>query len=70
MRDLLIQPRGHEGAFDPDRDNAARAARLPILLLEATTRTLIPTPLGNAAAGERTRRVAVAVDVTPLPAPA
>jgi predicted acylesterase/phospholipase RssA len=37
MRDLLIQPNGHDGAFDPDVDNASRRARVPILLLEATT---------------------------------
>ena len=37
MRDLLISPKGHGGAFDPDSDNATRRARVPILLLEATT---------------------------------
>ena len=37
MRDLLIQPKGHQGAFDPDDANAARKAPVPILLLEATT---------------------------------
>ena len=37
MRDLLIEPRGHAGAFDPDAANATRRARVPILLLEATT---------------------------------
>jgi NTE family protein len=37
MRDLLISPKGHDGAFDPDTDNATRRARVPILLLEATT---------------------------------
>ncbi len=37
MRDLLIQPQGHKGRFDPDTDNRARRARVPILLLEATT---------------------------------
>jgi NTE family protein len=37
MRDLLIQPKGHDGPFDPDRNNAMRNARVPILLLEATT---------------------------------
>jgi predicted acylesterase/phospholipase RssA len=37
MRDLLIQPKGHEGAFNPDDDNLSRQAPVPILLLEATT---------------------------------
>jgi predicted acylesterase/phospholipase RssA len=37
MRDLLIQPAGHEGTFDPDQENPNRQARVPILLLEATT---------------------------------
>jgi NTE family protein len=37
MRDLLIAPKGHEGAFDPDDLNASRNAPVPILLLEATT---------------------------------
>jgi predicted acylesterase/phospholipase RssA len=37
MRDLLIQPSGHEGSFDPDVHNAARRAPVPILMLEATT---------------------------------
>jgi len=37
MRDLLIEPKGHQGAFDPDDANAARKAPVPILLLEATT---------------------------------
>src|SRR3954449_1341216 len=37
MRDLLIAPKGHEGPFDPDVENATRNAPLPILLLEATT---------------------------------
>jgi predicted acylesterase/phospholipase RssA len=37
MRDLLIQPAGHEGSFDPDQENPTRQARVPILLLEATT---------------------------------
>ena len=37
MRDLLIQPKGHAGAFDPDTQNSARAARVPVLILEATT---------------------------------
>jgi NTE family protein len=37
MRDLLIQPHEHDGPFDPDVDNATRKARVPILLLEATT---------------------------------
>jgi NTE family protein len=37
MRDLLIQPKGHETAFDPDAGNATRKARVPVLLLEATT---------------------------------
>jgi predicted acylesterase/phospholipase RssA len=37
MRDLLIEPKGHEGAFDPDTENATRNAPVPILLLEATT---------------------------------
>lgn len=37
MRDLLIEPKGHAGAFDPDVANANRQARVPILLLEATT---------------------------------
>ena len=27
MRDLLISPKGHGGAFDPDSDNATRRAR-------------------------------------------
>jgi len=37
MRDLLIAPKGHEGAFDPDVENPKRTAPVPILLLEATT---------------------------------
>ncbi|MGB2874632.1 MAG: patatin-like phospholipase family protein [Gaiellaceae bacterium] len=37
MRDLLIEPKGHRGPFDPDTENAARNAPVPILLLEATT---------------------------------
>jgi predicted acylesterase/phospholipase RssA len=37
MRDLLIEPKGHEGAFDPDIENPRRQAPVPILLLEATT---------------------------------
>ena len=37
MRDLLIEPKGHEGAFDPDVENPRRQAPVPILLLEATT---------------------------------
>ena len=37
MRDLIIQPSGYAGAFDPDKENPARQARVPILLLEATT---------------------------------
>jgi NTE family protein len=37
MRDLLIEPKGHEGRFDPDVENASRNAPVPILLLEATT---------------------------------
>ena len=37
MRDLLIAPKGHQGPFDPDVENASRNAPVPILLLEATT---------------------------------
>jgi predicted acylesterase/phospholipase RssA len=37
MRDLLIEPKGHPGAFNPDDENASRKAPVPILLLEATT---------------------------------
>jgi NTE family protein len=37
MRDLLIAPHGHQGAFDPDVENPRRRAPVPILLLEATT---------------------------------
>jgi NTE family protein len=37
MRDLLIEPKGHQGRFDPDVENASRNAPVPILLLEATT---------------------------------
>src|SRR3954447_2901160 len=37
MRDLLIAPHGHQGAFDPDVANPQRRAPVPILLLEATT---------------------------------
>lgn len=37
MRDLLIDPKGHAGKFDPDVENASRNAPVPILLLEATT---------------------------------
>ena len=37
MRDLLIEPKGHAGRFDPDVENASRNAPVPILLLEATT---------------------------------
>ena len=37
MRDLLIEPKGHDGPFDPDEENPRRNAPVPILLLEATT---------------------------------
>ena len=37
MRDLLIEPKGHAGPFDPDVENPQRNAPVPILLLEATT---------------------------------
>lgn len=37
MRDLLIEPKGFDGAFDPDVENPRRNAPIPILLLEATT---------------------------------
>jgi NTE family protein len=37
MRDLLIEPKGFEGLFDPDVENPRRQAPVPILLLEATT---------------------------------
>jgi hypothetical protein len=37
MRDLLIEPKGLTGAFDPDVENPRRNAPAPILLLEATT---------------------------------
>ena len=37
MRDLTIQPHGHTGPFDPDARNPERRAKVPILLLEATT---------------------------------
>ena len=37
MRDLLIQPHGHPEPFNPDTGNQTRRARVPILLLEATT---------------------------------
>jgi NTE family protein len=37
MRDLLIEPKGFEAAFDPDVENPRRNAPVPILLLEATT---------------------------------
>ena len=37
MRDLLIEPKGHHGPFDPDVENPKRQAPVPILLLEATT---------------------------------
>jgi NTE family protein len=37
MRDLIIAPKGHAGPFDPDTQNSARAARVPVLILEATT---------------------------------
>ena len=37
MRDLLIEPKGHQGPFDPDVENPKRQAPVPILLLEATT---------------------------------
>ena len=37
MRDLLIEPKGHDGPFDPDEENPKRNAPVPILLLEATT---------------------------------
>ena len=37
MRDLLIEPKGHQGPFNPDDENASRKAPVPILLLEATT---------------------------------
>jgi len=37
MRDLLVEPKGFEGSFDPDVENRRRNAPVPILLLEATT---------------------------------
>jgi NTE family protein len=37
MRDLLIEPKGFEGRFDPDVENPRRHAPVPILLVETTT---------------------------------
>jgi NTE family protein len=37
MRDLLIEPKGFEGNFDPDLENPRRHAPVPILLVETTT---------------------------------
>jgi predicted acylesterase/phospholipase RssA len=37
MGDLLISPKDHSGDFNPYTDNQARSAKVPILLLEATT---------------------------------
>jgi NTE family protein len=37
LRELLIRPCGTGGDFDPETDNPGRAAKVPILLLNATT---------------------------------
>ena len=37
MRDLIINPPDAERPFKPDRDNAKRAAKVPILLINATS---------------------------------
>lgn len=37
MRDLLIEPKGFDGNFDPDVENPRRHAPVPILLVETTT---------------------------------
>ena len=37
MRDLLIHPPEHPNGFDPDVGNARRNAKVPVLLIEATT---------------------------------
>lgn len=37
MRELKITPKGHNGSFSPDKHNAARKDKIPILLINATT---------------------------------
>jgi len=37
MRSLRVAPRDHQGPFDPERDNEARNARVPILVVNATS---------------------------------
>lgn len=37
MRELKIQPKGADPDFHPERDNAGRSSRVPILLINATT---------------------------------
>jgi len=37
MRELRIVPCGYDGEFDPDTDNGARRARVPVLVLNATS---------------------------------
>lgn len=37
MRELKIEPAGAPRPFDPDEDNATRMARVPVLLVNATT---------------------------------
>jgi NTE family protein len=37
LRELLIAPQGQDASFKPDTDNAALAAKVPILLLNATS---------------------------------
>ena len=37
MRDLIVQPSGHAGEFRPQDENWLRSAKVPILVLNATT---------------------------------
>src|SRR3954453_16576878 len=56
MRDLLIEPHGHQGAFDPDVANPQRRAPVPILLLEGATLDTGPNlRLGAVVMGEPPR---------------
>lgn len=37
MRELVITPRGEAASFHPDRENSRRAAKVPVLLINATS---------------------------------
>ena len=37
MRELIIQPKGESPGFHPERHNARRQAKVPILLINATS---------------------------------